>query len=82
MSTPVAGVEEAGLEDEKNVCLMFLHLPIVVTIKTCLSPRPAGTLFYTSIPEEEVACVDKGAVVEDGSLVYTGTPGIDDEVPV
>ena len=43
---------------------------------------PVGTLFYTCIPAEEGAGVEEGAGLEDVSLVYTGTLGVDDEVPV
>ena len=43
---------------------------------------PAETLFYTGIPAEEGASVEEGAGVDDVSLVYTGTPGVDDKVLV
>ena len=47
-----------------------------------LSSTPAGTLFYTGIPAEEGASVKEGAGVEGISLVYTGTSGVDYELPV
>ena len=49
---------------------------------TPASSTPARTLFYTGIPVEEGASVEEVAGVEDFSLVYTGTLGVDDEVPV
>ena len=49
---------------------------------TPASSAPARTLFYTGIPVEEGASVEEVVCVEDVSLVYTGTLGVDDEVPV
>ena len=46
------------------------------------SSTPARTLFYTGIPAEEGAGVEDISLVYIGTLVYTGTPGVDNEVPV
>ena len=41
-----------------------------------------GSLFYPVGAGVEDAGVEEVSLVYTGTLIYTGTPGVDDEVPV
>ena len=86
-STPATGVDEgAGVEEGR--CRR--GRPLLHRLPYFIYPRGAGVedLFYTSlILSSFVFYTSRNPLLDrhftyTGTLVYTGTPGVDDEVPV